>query len=78
VDIKKTIITRQPDGEEEEVDELYAKTFIGEVGPPLLSYQIQFGAFLLIWLLCQCVTNDEPVLYAEHLLHSYWLSLHGE
>ena len=33
VDIKKTIITRQPDGEEEEIDEMYPKTFLGEVCP---------------------------------------------
>ena len=32
VDIKKTIITRQPDGEEEEIEETYPKTFLGEVG----------------------------------------------
>ena len=31
VDIKKSIITRQPDGEEEEIDEMYPKTFLGEV-----------------------------------------------
>ena len=33
VDIKKSIITRQPDGEEEEIDEMYPKTFLGEVRP---------------------------------------------
>jgi hypothetical protein len=38
VDIKKSIITRQPDGEEETVEEMYPKTFLGEVNrPPLLK-----------------------------------------
>lgn len=33
VDIRKSIITRQPDGEEEEIEEMYPKTFLGEVRP---------------------------------------------
>lgn len=38
VDIKKSIITRQPDGEEETVEEMYPKTFLGEVRrTPLLE-----------------------------------------
>ncbi|CAK0786330.1 DNA-dependent RNA polymerase II [Coccomyxa viridis] len=41
VDIKKTIITRQPDGEEEEIEETYPKTFLGEVPIMLRSKYCQ-------------------------------------
>ena len=36
VDIKKSIITRQPDGEEEEIDEMYPKTFLGRGVAPAI------------------------------------------
>lgn len=44
MDIKKTIITRQPGGDEEEIEEMYTKTFLGEVLPshPAL-YQVSSG-----------------------------------
>ena len=56
VDIKKTIITRQPDGEEEEIEETYPKTFLGEVGT--LPVRTQFLLSIGLSSKASCHVSD--------------------